>query len=171
MSFQASKRVTVSKTNVSCAALCFAARDVAGAMFRLYTLHPRVHYYMHENIRDLGEGPLFGRGVWTAIHDNCNERSGHGPLQRLMPTGVLKHDAYRLREECTLFFSFWWSTAAVSTDLHGVPRPCPRCSAGNRRHSTGYRGPSTSLHGHFTGFHGMPRQVVKHRGGSWHYPW
>ena len=77
--------------------LCFAVWGVAGATCRLY-IHPRVHHYMPESNGDLGEGPLFGRGVWTATHDNCDERSGHGPLQqRLIPTGMLKHDTWRMR--------------------------------------------------------------------------
>ena len=65
------------------------------------------------------------------------------------------------------YLSFGRSTAAVSTDIHGIPRPCPRRSTDNRGHSPGYRGPSMGFHGHFMGFHGMPRQVAEHRGGPW----
>ena len=84
-SFPASTYVPVGK-KMSAVLLRFAVRDIVGTMSRLY-IHPRVQYYMPESIGDLGEGPSFGRGVWTATHDNCDDRSGHGPLQRLVPTG------------------------------------------------------------------------------------
>ena len=95
VSFHTSIRVPVGK-KMSAVLLCFAMRDVAGAMSHSY-IHPRVHYAMSESIGDLGEGSLFGRTVWTATHDNCDERSGHGPLPRLTPTGMLKRDTWRPR--------------------------------------------------------------------------
>ena len=76
MPFHASICVPVGET-MAAVLLCFAVRDIAGAMSRSY-IHPRAHYYMPENIGDLGEGPLFGRGVWPATHDNCDERSEMG---------------------------------------------------------------------------------------------
>ena len=58
------------------------------------------------------------------------------------------------------YLSFWRSTAAVSTNLHGILRPCPRLSTDNRGHSTGYRRPPT-------GFHGLPRNAAASRGTPW----
>ena len=56
---------------------------------------------------------------------------------------------------CTL--SFWTSTVAVSTDLHGIPWSCPWRSTDNWRHSTGYRGPSTDIP---RTFHVLPRNAA-----------
>ena len=66
------------------------------------------------------------------------------------------------------YWSFWRSTAAVPTDLHGISRSCSRYFTDNRGHSTGYREPSTDFLGYSTGIHGMPRQVAEHRRGPWH---
>ena len=66
------------------------------------------------------------------------------------------------------YVSFGRDNAAVCTDIHDIPRPCPRRSTDNPGHSTGYRRPSTGFHGHFTGFHEVPGEVTEHGRGPWH---
>ena len=49
---------------------------------------------------DLGEALficVFGQGAQPATRDNWHERSGHGPLQRVIRTGMLRHGTWRLR--------------------------------------------------------------------------
>ena len=133
---------------VSAVLLCFAVRDVAGAMSRLY-IHTSEGTLLHaRKIGDLGEGPLFGRGVWTSTHNNCDGRLGHGPLQRLIPTGMLKHDTWRLRSAehlhgCKLNVSFHTTVLLLCFTQHhqSIDNPVNRVRRGfNRNNRCSMRG-------------------------------
>ena len=83
VSSRASICVPIGKKNVSCAAVLRITGHGGRHVPLAHSYIRGILVCMLESIGDLGEDPLFGRGVWTAIHDNRDERLGHGPLQRL----------------------------------------------------------------------------------------
>ena len=151
-----------SATSLSVASIVPAAADDDGAASRTAVHTWFVAHSVFQSVPDQNSKPEFPNPVhpWPT---RIGLPLTHSVLDTLSGTRPKQRDVH--------YLVFWRRTAAVSTDLHGIPRPCPRRFTDNHGHSTGYHGASTGLHGHSTGFHEMPRQVAEHRGVQSHEPW